>query len=269
MKGKSRYLQLLAYIFLIAIFVFAMSIARDCSRLSYQPQEGFSGLDTLDIGLIYGPGSYYIYEDSLGGINQKIAEAYSRDTGIPIKIWPINDAALGFEKLESEAFDILASLPLDNYIKKRFPVSESVFLDRLVLIQLADSISGDTPVNSSLDLNGKEVFVSPGSSAINRLQNLSEEIGGNITITEDPDMSDELICLQVASGRKQLAMVNERVAREIAKNYPLLKFDSTVSFTQFQVWVFNPSDSVEAKKFDVWLDTFSTSPAYREILDNF
>ncbi|MCH5225257.1 MAG: transporter substrate-binding domain-containing protein [Muribaculaceae bacterium] len=265
---SQKYLQIIAYAMIIAIFVFAISITRNCGRLPFVPKEGFSEGDTLDIALVYGPGSFYMYGDSLAGINQEIALNFSHQTGVPVKLWPLNEAASGFEKLEAGAFDILASLPLDNYIKNRFPVSESVFLDRLVLIQLADS-AGNKAVNSSLDLNGRSVFVAPGSSAINRLSNLSEEIGGKIEIIEADGLSDELLCLQVASAEIPLAVVNERIAKALAKNYPLLNYDTSVSFTQFQVWVFNPSDSIVAINFNEWFDSFRISDSYRKIIDKY
>lgn len=263
---SNKFLQITAYVMLTCIFVLVIGITRDCGRLNTVPVEGFSRGDTLDIALIYGPGSYYTYGDTLSGINYALAEAFERDNSIPIKIWPIGEPAEGMEKLESGAFDIVASLPLDNYVKKNYNVSESIFLDRLVLIQMADSLSGDIMVKSSLDLNGKEVHIVKGSSAIQRLNNLSNEIGGNIKIIEEPELSEELLTLQVALGKIPLAVVNERVAKKMSENYPLLKYDSTVSFTQFQVWLFNLGDTVVSKKFNEWYEKFHTTDEYREIV---
>lgn len=268
MRKNTRYLQIAAYVLLAVIFIFLIGITRDCGRIQYSALEGRSGGDTIDIALIYGPGAYYIYDDSLAGINHEIAEIFSQEDSVPMKFWPVSGPAEGMEKLEAGIFDILASLPLDNYIKNRFPVSESIFLDRLVLVQLSDS-SGNKAVESSLQLNGKEVHVAAGSAAIGRLQNLSEEIGGSITIVEHPEMSDELICLQVAASNLPLAVVNERVAKKIAETYPNLSYDSSVSFTQFQVWVFNPKDSLVAKKFNIWFDEFRLSDQYRTIITTF
>lgn len=265
----SRYLQITAYVIIGVILVLAIGVTRNCSSIRYTPQEGFSKGDTLDIALLYSPGSFYTYGDSLSGINREVAEYFSQETSTPVKVWPISDPASGMAKLEKGAFDILASLPLDNYIKNRFTVSESIFLDRLVLIQLSDSTGEFPPVVSSLDLNGKTVSVTPGSSAINRLQNLSEEIGGNIEIKEEPDLSDELISIQVATGEIPLAVVNERVARAMAENYPNLKYDSSISFTQFQVWVFNKTDSLTSDKFNNWFQQFKETDNYRTIINSF
>lgn len=266
---QSRYLQIIAYAMIATIFIFIMGITRDCGRIKVAETEGFSKGDTLDIAIIYGPGSFYIYEDSLSGINHEIVKRYSEETQTPVKTWAITDPSEGMKKLESGAFDVLASLPLDNYIKNRFKVSESIFLDRLVLVQLTDSATGNKDVNSSLDLDGKTVFVAEGSSALQRMRNLSDEIGGKIEVVEEPDLSDELLTLKVANGSIPLAVVNEKVAQKIAESYPNLNYDSSISFTQFQVWVFAPSDSTEVTKFNKWFDTYRTTEDYRTVLESF
>lgn len=267
-KG-SKYLQAAAYFMLAAIMVIAIGVFRDCERLPSTPVEGNSGGDTIDIGLLYGPSSYYFYSDSLAGINKDIADSFSRETGSPVKIWAVEEPASGLAKLENGSFDIIASMPLDNNIKSRFPVSESVFLDRLVLVQLQDSLTKEKSVNSSLDLNGKTVYVSQGSSALQRISNLAEEIGGEITIKEEPELSDELLTLKVADGSIPLAVVNEKVARKIADKFPNLNYDSSVSFTQFQVWLFSPSDTLVQQKFNDWFEDFRATETYREILNKY
>ena len=267
--SRKKYLQITAYVLIVVILVLVMGVTRNCSHLSTAPTEGHSGGDTLDIAVLFGPGSLYFTSDTLSGINIEIAKKFSEETGRPIKIWPVTDPAKGMTNLEEGAFDVLASLPLDNYIKNRFPVSESIFLDRLVLVQLTDSATGEKSVNTSLDLNGKEVYVAAGSSALNRMSNLSKEIGGSIEVTELPDLSDELLTLKVANGSLPLAVVNEKVARHMAEEYPRLNYESTVSFTQFQVWVFNPGDSIVCRDFNEWFDTFRTGDAYRSIINSY
>lgn len=268
MKG-SKYLQIAAYIMLSLIFVIVISIARNCSRVQFTPLEGNSGGDTIDLAILYGPGSYYLYDDTLSGINHALALKFSNETSTPIKIWPVNEPGNALEKLKSGIFDCVASLPLDNSLKKNYSVSESVFLDRLVLVQLTDSVTGKKIVESTLDLNEKTVSVAAGSTGVQRLRNLSDEIGGKIEILENPDLSDELICLQVASGKIPLAVVNERIARKIALTYPTLNYDNSVSFTQFQVWVFNPTDTLLLSNFNNWFVGFQSTQEYREILEKY
>ena len=265
---SSRYLQILIYLIIAFIFIFIMGMTRNCSRINTASQAGFSGGDTIDIALLFGPGSFYMYGDTIAGINHDIALEFEKATLTPIKLWPLNEPTDGMAKLESGAFKILASLPLDNNIKKNFTVSESVFLDRLVLVQMRDS-SGQSQINSSLDLQGKTVYVTAGSTAAQRMKNLAREIGGEINVSEESEVSDELLVLQVAAGSKQFAVVNERVAKDIAKHYPELDYNNTISFTQFQVWLFNNNDSALYKKFSGWFETFKTTQSYKDILKKY
>lgn len=266
---RTKYLQIIAYVMIIAILIFIIGIARNCGRLPVSPKEGYSGGDTLDIALLYGPGGFYTYNDTLAGINIDIVSEFAKSANITVKTWAISNAAEGMTKLEAGAFDILASLPLDNYIKNRFPITESVFLDRLVLVQLKDSVTGETPVKSSLDLNGKSVHVASASSALQRITNLADEIGGKIEIIEEPELSEELLTLKVANGSIPFAVVNEKVAKKIVETYPLLNYDNSVSFTQFQVWLFNSKDSIISKKFNDWFEDFRTTDEYRNILNKY
>lgn len=267
-SGK-KFLQIAAYLIITFIFVMVLGITRDCGRIQYKDIEGFSRGDTIDIGLMFSPGSYYIYGDTLAGINKEIAEVFSKQSEIPIKLWPVNDPASGLMKLEEGNFDILASLPLDNNVKTRFPVSESIFLDRLVLVQLKDTINNTLKIKSSLDLEGDTIFIPEGSSAAQRIKNLSQEIGGKIEIIETPELSDELLCLQVANGTIPLAIVNERVAKTLSGNFPAMSYDNSISFTQFQVWLFNPSDSLLYQKFNSWFEDFRLSQEYRKIINTY
>lgn len=268
-QGSTKFLQITAYVMIALIFIFVMGATRNCGRLNFADQERHSGGDTLDIAIIFGPGSYYFYEDTLGGINLDISKAFENALKIPVKVRPITEPEEGLTKLSKGTFDILASLPLDNNLRKNYKVSESIYLDRLVLLQKTDSATGIKKINSSLDLNGKKVYVVQGSSAVQRLKNLSEEIGGQIEIEEVPEISDELLSLKVADGSIDFAVVNEKVAREIAENYPTLNYDNSVSFTQFQVWIFNPEDSVISQKFNEWFDTYRTTDSYRMIINKY
>ena len=270
-RQGNRYLQIAAYLLITAIFVFIIGIARNCTNISSGPKEGFSGSDTLDIAILYGPASYYLYEeDSIGGINLDIERQFTEATGTPAKIWLKTDPADALKKLDSGAFDIVASLPLDNALRKKYPVSESVFLDCLVLIELKDSVTGLPAVKSSMDLDGKTIHVAAGSSGINRLNNLSKESRSiSFEVVEEPDLSDELIAIKVAEGSLPYGLVNERIAKSLALAYPNLHYNNTISFTQNQVWVFAPGDTAISEKFNRWFDEFRLTNQYREIINKY
>lgn len=264
-KISGKLIQISAYVVIAATIGFLIGIAKDCSHIKSYDVSGYSKGDTIDIAVVYSPELFYHDSDSLAGINNEVINYFSADTQTPIKIWPVSDMAAAMTMLESGACDILASVPLDNNIKNRFLTSQSIFLDRLVLIQNRDTLTGEIVITTPLDLNGKTVFIPSGSASAQRLKNLADEIGGSIEVVEQEDLSDELLSLKVASGDIPFAVVNERVAKNIALKYPNLSYDNPVSFTQFQVWLFNTQDTVLYQKFNDWFEEFKESYDYHTL----
>ena len=269
-KLKPKYLQTALYIFLIVGVVAAMTFTKRCSNTTPLPPviSGGSQGDTVDVAVIYGPMSYYMYGDTLGGVNLDLLNAYRTATGSKMKFWPVVNLHDALDKLDKGSFDILASLPADNSVKQRFQTTESVFLDRLVLVQLADS-AGNTRIKSALDLAGDTITIQKDSPAASRLSNLSNEIGGEINVVKDEKLSEEYLCIKVAKGEIPLAVVNEKIAEKMKTKYPRLSYDNPVSFTQFQVWVLPKGDTLLLHDINGWLSDFLKTPAYRAIIEKY
>lgn len=256
---------MLIYVLLLVATGLVMGSIRTCSPSSLpMPRHGDSGGDTLDVAIIYGPLSYYMYADTLGGLNYDMIRIMARDMNRPVKFWPVVGINDGLTRLENGHYDMLASLPSSFNFKSRFSCSESVFLDKLVLVQKVPA--GSSPkIASALDLADDSVYVAADSPAKLRLDNLSHEIGRPINIIEEKSLSDELLCVKVASGDIRLAVVNEKTARNLAKEYPDLNFSSPVSFTQFQIWLSQRADTIFSEKVDNWLRDFKETPDYKTL----
>lgn len=267
---RPRHGQTAIYIVLLIAVCILMSVSKRCSSSGHLPaiSQGNSSGDTIDVAIMYGPTSYYLYDDTLGGINFDLLLNFEKDTHTPIKFWPVVNLHDALERLENNTYDMIASLPADNSVKQRFLTSRSVFLDRLALIQLADS-TGATEVTSALDLAGKTVHIQEDSPAAARIENLSHEIGDSIHIKTETDLSEEYLCMMVAIGKIPLAVVNEKTAIRMQRQYPRLSFDNPVSFTQFQVWILPKSDTILLNKTNSWLENFQSTESYRRIMDKY
>lgn len=267
---KHKYSQTAAYVVLLIVAIAAMGFTRRCNNGDPLPEllPGNSTGDTIDVAIIYGPLSYFIYADTIGGVNFDILNAFSRQTGRPLKMWPVVTLDDALRKLEEGTFDMLASLPSDNSVKQRFLTTGSIFLDRLVLIQMADT-AGNIRITSALDLADKTVYIQSESPAQARIANLANEIGAQIKVIPEKDLSEEYLCMKVANGDIAYAVVNEKTAASMKQRYPRLNYENQVSFTQFQVWLFNRSDSALLMATDNWLGEFRNSPLYKEIMSKY
>lgn len=244
-KGiKKRWMQIGVYALMLLIVVCVMLALRQIPKrvhdsLLGQTETTFG--DTLRAAVVYGPNSYRVIEgedgnDSITGINYFLLRELQDSIGAKIIMHPVINRDDALAKLETGDFDILASLPADNYLKDKFLTSETIALDRLVLIQMKGK-DGKTPATSALDLAKDTVHVEKGSAATRRLSNLQKEIGDTIYIAEEEGLSEEYLSIKVATGVWKYAVVNEKTAEEMKTRYPDLDYSTPVSFTQFQVWV--------------------------------
>lgn len=229
------------YLFLLFIVIGAMIGIRFVSKNEKVKNFQITVSDTIRAAVVYGPNSYRVLtsadgNDSIVGINYHLLKALQDTLGVVMKMYPVIERDEALAKVASGVYDILASLPADNYLKENFLTSDEVSLDKLVLIQRRNA-DGSLPARSALALAGDTVHVEKGSSAVRRIENLSKEIGEPIFIIEEEGLSEEYITMKVATGGWKYAVVNEKIADSMCASYPDLDYSTPVSFTQFQVWV--------------------------------
>lgn len=267
-KKKMVWLYLGLLLVAVALVLLLHRPARHDGPLPVASAPGGTGGDTLDVALLYGPMSYYIYGDTLGGYNYDLLRLVSRRQGVPMKFWPVNslDDALGL--LASGRYDMLASLPEDAAFKGRLLFSEPLFLDRQVLVQRKGA-DGSLAVTSALDLARDTVHIEKGSPIAGRIANLCREIGDTIYVAEHSDLSSELLTLKVQSGQMRYAVVNERIAKPLTDKFANLDISSPISFTQFQSVVTAPGDSALLRRLDTWLRQAAATPEARTLRNRY
>ncbi len=240
-ETKPRTLQIAVYAVLLVIVIAAMFGLRYFANSKHTHAGDGEKADTIHAAIVYGPDSYRVLtsedgNDSITGINYHLLDGLQDALGVKVVMHPVIDREAAMGKVASGEYDILASLPADNYLKEDFLTSRDIYLDRMVLLQLRNP-NGTLPARSALDLDGDTIHVETGSAAKRRLENLQKEIGGNITIIEEPELSEEYLAIKVAKSAWKYSVVNEKTAEKMKLQYPDLDYSTPVSFTQFQVWI--------------------------------
>ncbi|MDE6696091.1 MAG: transporter substrate-binding domain-containing protein [Muribaculaceae bacterium] len=240
-NSKPKNMQIAIYGLLLVLVVIAMFGLRYIVNRGITNNGDTVKADTIHAAIVYGPESYRILtsedgNDSIIGINYHLLADLEDSLGVKVVMHPVVDRETALAKVSSGEYDILASLPADNYIKKNFLTTDEVYLDRMVLLQKRMP-NGTLSAMSALDLDGDTIHLEKGSSATRRIENLRKEIGGTITVIEEPELSEEYLAIKVANGTWRYTIVNEKIAQQMKKQYPDLDFSTPVSFTQFQVWV--------------------------------
>ncbi|MDE7346480.1 MAG: transporter substrate-binding domain-containing protein [Muribaculaceae bacterium] len=237
---KPRWKQVAVYGLLLVIVIIAMFGLKSISKGHISADNSVKE-DTIHAAIVYGPNSYRVLtsedgNDSITGINYHLLKGLEKELGVKVMLHPVIDRDEAMLKVKNGTYDILASLPADIYLKDFYLTTSDIYLDRMVLLQKRHP-NGTLDARSSLDLDGDTIHVEKGSSAKRRLQNLQREIGGNITIVEEPRLSEEYLAMKVADGVWKYTVINEKTAEQMKDLYPDLDYSTPVSFTQFQLWI--------------------------------
>ncbi len=266
LKPKNRQLGVLIVILVVAVGF--MLMLRQCSmRRSTAVFDEKPGGDTINVAIDYSPTSMYMRGDTLGGFSYDVIRQIASANGLCLKFHPIVALNTAIERLDSGMYDlVIADLPVTADYKNRYLFTEPLYFDRQVLVQRRDATD---PVNSQLDLGGRTVTVVAGSPIVTRIANLSAEIGDTIYVREDSLYGAEQLVMLTAVGEVPLAVVNEGVARDVAKDNDSIDISTNVSFTQFQSWMTSRQRRELRDALDVMIKRYKSTPAYRMLLDRY
>lgn len=188
----------------------------------------------------------FIYRGKTMGYEYDLLKVFAKSIGVDLRINITPSLEEGFKKLNNGEGDILAyNLTVTKERKKRIAFTHYHNLVKMVLIQRKPANWRDmklheienTLIRNPVDLIGKEVVVRHHSSYLERLRNLSDEIGGDIIIIQDsPEEETEAIIRKVADGDVDFTVAEEDVAMVNATYHPNLDVQTAVSFPTQIAW---------------------------------
>ncbi len=257
---------------IIAVLTLVLGIAgmaRRCAVSRGVPAAEYvkPGGDTLSVAIEMSPLTYSLHNDTAEGFDYFVLRDIASQHGLTPAFHPVSDLEAAFRGLYDGDYDVLvASLPATRALKDYFPVTDAVYLDRQVLVQRRDNVSGRGPVTSQVQLLHDTVWVADGSPYRTRLRNMSRELGDTIYIESPARYSSEHLAILTALGKVKQAVVNEAIADKIAKDYPILDVSMPISFNQFQCWAVAPGDSAMLDSLNVWLREFRQTARYGELV---
>lgn len=228
--------------------------------------------DTLAVAIEMSPTSYFFSGDSIVGFDYEMLRAIAKRHGLDLVFQPFAPVDYALDGLRRGDFDIVvATLPASGSIQKEFLITDDVFVDRQVLVTLKDSINDSTATEepSQLRLLGDTVWITDSSPFRERISNLSAELGDTIYVKSDPDYSAEQLVILTALGEIRQAVVNETVARRIAKDYPQIDISTPISMSQFQPWLVGNGKAQLRDSLNRWIEEFKVTPEYQALTEKY
>ena len=120
-------------------------------------------------------------------------------------------------------------------------------------------------IRNQLDLAGKTIYVQENSSFVERLRNLSNEIGDSINIVEIPDYEVEQLIDLVANGEIPYTVCDENMARINTNFYDNIDVETAISFPQKIAWAVRPTSNDLLDVVNNWLINFKKTKQYKRI----
>jgi membrane-bound lytic murein transglycosylase F len=226
----------------------------------------------------YNSTNYFVYKGQPMGYQFELLQEFANFLGIKLEVTVNNNLDKNFEDLQNGDVDIIASsLAVTRETEEMVAFTEPHSFSRQVLVQQAYAPNlkpGENPVynpliRNQLDLAGKSIYVQKGSAFVQRLRNLSNEIGDSIHIVEIPDYEVEQLIELVAEGEIPFTVCDENLARVNLNFYPNLDVETAISFPQKQAWAVNRNAPELMNAINNWMIGFKKTPRYQRVYQKY
>lgn len=249
------------------------------NNVIYKDLDSIQTTGVLTALLEYSPTSYFIYKGNPMGFEYELLKKYANHINVELEIVPIKNMDSIFVALNKGVGDVIAAnlaITEERLIQTQF--THPVFVTQQVLIQrkpegwrkLKKSALKKVLLQSPLDLVGKTVTVSKGSSFYSRIKSLSNEIGGQINInTVSGETSMEELIEQVATQEIKYTVADKNLASVSQWQYPNIDADLSVSLDQNIAWSTRKNANKLTQSMNDWLSEFQKTKKFKLLYNKY
>jgi membrane-bound lytic murein transglycosylase F len=278
LKNKNLYITL-AFVLLPIVF-----LVLSCKSNIENPAEHISIEKIKKRGKIvaitgFNAYSYFIYKGRTMGYEYELLQRFAETLGVDVEIKISKDIDEMFKMLENGEGDLIAfNLTVTGSRREKADFTIPLNTTHQVLVQrkpdnwrrlTLDQINREL-IKNPLDLEYKTVHVRKGSVYKERLENLSNEIGGHIDIVDAADsLSIEDLIEKVAIGEIDYTISDENIAQLNKAYYTNLDIDTHISFPQRIAWAVKKGSTDFLEELNNWIEDFSQKLDYFVIYDRY
>jgi len=217
----------------------------------------------------YNAYSYFIYKGEPMGFEYDLIKKFAEHLGVSLDLIVVKDIKQMFDMLERGKGDIIAfNLTITKERTQLVHFTNSINTIKQVLVQRKPENWRDMKlheiekelIRDPADLIGKTVVVRNNSSYIERLKNLSEEVGGDINIIEaEPELTIEDLIAQVADGEIDYTISDNNIAELNGIYHDNIDVNTEISLSQRVAWAVEKSSDKFLEEINGWLDSIKTT----------
>lgn len=222
--------------------------------------------------------SYFIYRGQPMGYEYELLQRFSQFLKVSLKITVISGVEEAIDRLNKGTGDLIAfPLTITRERKNYVSFTDAHFNTSQVLVQRKPDgwranpqLAEKKMIRQPVELIGKEVHVMKHSAFKERLENLSEEIGGEIIIKEDSaDAETESLIRQVSNGQIDYTVTDQTLAMVNATYYPNLDINTVLSLPQQIAWATRKNSPELLKEANTWVSQMRKQGTMRIIYDKY
>ncbi len=223
--------------------------------------------------------SYFIYRGQPMGYEYELLQSLTRHLKVKLKIKVISGIEQSIDLLNKGEGDLIAfPLTITQERTKYLSFTDTQFNTCQVLVQKKPANWRRMPqarlersmVRSPVELIGKEVHVMDESSFRDRLQNLSQEVGGEIIIHEDSATAEtESLIQKVATGEIQYTVTDQTIGMVNAIYYPNLDVSTVLSLPQQIAWAVRKNSPDLLIAANEWLEELKRNGRFKSLYNKY
>ena len=227
----------------------------------------------------YNAYSYFIYKGEPMGFEYDLVKKLAEHLGVSLELIVVKDIQQMFDMLDRDMGDIIAfNLTITKERTKMIDFTDPVNSIKQVLVQRKPENWRDMKlyeieeelIRDPSELIGKTIVVRHNSSYIQRLVNLSEEIGGDINIVEaEPELTIEDLIAQVANGEIDYTISDDNIANLNETYYSNIDVKTSISLSQRVAWAVKKHSGQFLAEINHWLDSLKTTSDFAVIYNKY
>ena len=207
--------------------------------------------------------SYFLYKGRPMGFEYELLKSFTDYLGVDLEIIVAQNIDSLFANLQRGKGDLIAhGLTITNARKDEVLFTDYLYLTHQVLVQkkpdnwrkMKWSAVERSLIQDAIELIGDTVSVREETSYLQRLRNMSDEIGGEIIIdTLQGTASTDDAIEMVLSGEIKYTVSDDNIANVFATYYPILDIDVPISFSQRIAWASRVNSPQLTETVNKWL----------------
>jgi membrane-bound lytic murein transglycosylase F len=228
---------------------------------------------------VYSGTSYFLYRGQPMGYEYELLKRFAKHLDLELEMVVVKDLDELITKLNEGEGDILAhGLAITANRKTSVAFTNYLYLTKQVLVQKKPDqwrtmhwhSLENALIQDAIELLQDTVSIRKGSSYSERIVNLSEELGGRITIKPLPgEMATDEIIREVAKGNIKYTVADNNIAKIMASYYPILDIDVPVSFSQRIGWATRKNSPQLLQATNLWLEDIKKQVDYNVIYNKY